>query len=121
MTVFVTVEQVIALHDSEKPCLLLDRGKLESAVCQCAATWGGDFLYPTLLHQAAALLFGICNAHAFEDANKRTAWLACVTFLDLNDVELLDIPQREAEDFMVAVADEHLDIDQVALWLVDRI
>ncbi|KAB1662619.1 type II toxin-antitoxin system death-on-curing family toxin [Pseudoclavibacter chungangensis] len=121
MTEFLTVEQVIALHDREKVCALLNRGYLESAVGQPAATWGGTYLYPTLLQQAGVLLFGICKAHAFEDANKRTAWLACVAFLDLNGVELVDVPQAEVEQLMVDVADNGYDADQVTAWLIDRV
>jgi death on curing protein len=121
MTKFLTVAQVIALHDSEKLCALLDLGKLESAVGQPSATWGGEYLYPTLIQQAAALLFCVCNAHAFEDANKRAAWLSCVTFLDLNGVDFLDIPQIDVEDLMVAVADSGLSIADIAIWLTERI
>ena len=121
MTEFLTVEQVITLHDSEKKCALLNRGYLESAVGQPAATWGGAYLYPTLLHQAGVLLFGICKAHAFEDANKRTAWLACVTFLDMNGVELVDVPQLEAETLMVEVADNGYTAEQVTAWLIERV
>ena len=33
---------------------------------------------------AAAYAFGICKAHAFVDGNKRTAFVAALTFLRLN-------------------------------------
>lgn len=121
MTRFLSADQVVMLHDAEKACALLNRGYLESAVAQCSATWGGTYLYPTLLHQAAVLLFGICKAHAFEDANKRTAWLACVTFLDLNGVELIDVPQGEVVELMVRVAGDGMTVEAVAEWLIDRV
>lgn len=121
MTVFLTVEHVIALHDAEKRCALLNRGYLESAVGQPSATWGGEYLYPTLLQQAGVLLFGICKAHAFEDANKRTAWLSCATFLDMNGVELVDVPQPEVEALMVDVADNGWTAEQVTAWLIERV
>jgi len=122
VTTFLTVEEVIEIHDSEKQCALQKRGELEGAVGQPAATWEGEYLYPTLLQQAGALLFCLCEAHAFEDANKRTAWLSCVTFLDINGVELIDVPQPEVEEFMVAVADPpHLSMEEITLWLTDRV
>lgn len=121
MTNFLTVEQVIELHDSEKVCPLLEYELLASAVGQCHATWDGEYLYPSLLNQAAALIYCVANAHAFEDANKRTAWLAGVTFLDINDVQLVDISQDEVECFMVDVVDGGLTIKEVLGWLVDRI
>jgi death-on-curing protein len=121
MTTFLTVEEVIALHDREKVCPIIDRGKLESAVGQPSQTWGGEFLYPTLLHQAAALVFCLCGAHAFEDANKRCAWLSCATFLDINGIELLDVAQAEIEDLMVDIADHGMTIEDVLEWLIARV
>lgn len=121
MSRFLTVEQVIRLHDVEVHCALLDRGKLESAVGQPSQTWDGQDLYVTLVEQAAALLYFVINAHAFEDGNKRCAWLACTTFLALNGVEIVDIDSIEASDFVVAVADEHLGIREIMAWLVERV
>ncbi|MGO3878236.1 MAG: type II toxin-antitoxin system death-on-curing family toxin [Agrococcus casei] len=112
---------MIDLHDAEKQCPLVEPGYLESAVRQPAQTWGGEFLYPTLLEQAGVLLFGVCKAHAFQDANKRTAWLSCMTFLDINGVELVDISQSDAEALVVAVADNKYSKDQVVAWLIDRV
>lgn len=120
MTRFLTVEQVIFLHDSEKRCALLDRGKLESAVRQPQQTWSGEYLYPTVIHQAAVLLHGICQAHAFEDANKRTAWLAMVTFLELNEVVLADIEVEEIVQLMLGVSSRGWTHATVVDWLLDR-
>jgi death-on-curing protein len=118
VTLFLTVEQVIRIHDVEAKCALLDRGKLESAVGQPAQTWDGQALYPTLLEQAAALLFCILNAHAFEDGNKRCAWLACTTFLNLNGVDFADVDQHVAADFVAQVAKDSLTIRQVVEQLI---
>lgn len=55
---------------------------LESAVhrAQSVAYYGGA----DLVAQAAALANGIALNHAFLDGNKRSAWIACVTFLAVN-------------------------------------
>lgn len=37
---------------------------------------------------AGAYLFSIAMNHAFVDGNKRTAYVSCLTFLALNDIEL---------------------------------
>lgn len=121
MTVFLTVEQVIDLHHQEKECALIDYGKLASAVGQPAQTWEGRPHYPTLIEQAAALLFCICKAHAFEDANKRTAWVACTTFLEINGVDLVDIPQADVVATMKQVADAGWTIREISDWLIERI
>lgn len=121
MTNFLTVEQVIALHDAEKICPLRDRASLESAVGRPQQTWGGEYLHPTLLEQTAVLMHGVCQAHAFEDANKRTAWLAAVTFLDLNGVVLGEVEVPEVLDLMLGIASRgwsHLD---VLRWLLERV
>jgi len=120
VTVFLSTTEVITIHDQEKRCALLNRGALEGAVAQPAVTWDGEPLYSTLLQQAAVLLHGICQAHAFEDANKRTAWTACVTFLRNNDSPLSDRPQHEVESLMVSVAEGTYTVNQVAVWLLDR-
>ena len=121
MTQFLEIVHVVALHDQEAPPSLIDHGKLESAVGQVSQTWGGEYLYATLVEQAAVLLFGVCAAHAFADGNKRTAWLACTTFLEVNGVELVEIEQREVEDFVASVVEDHLAIADVVDWLLDRI
>lgn len=41
---------------------------------------------------AAAYAFGIAKAHAFIDGNKRTAFVACFTFLRLNSCNLRPDP-----------------------------
>ena len=41
-----------------------------------------------LFDLAAAYAYGIASNHAFNDANKRTAWACCVLFLKVNGVEL---------------------------------
>jgi death-on-curing protein len=38
---------------------------------------------------AAAYAFGLVKAHAFDDGNKRIAFLAAVIFLGLNGVDLV--------------------------------
>ncbi len=62
---------------------VLDRGKLESALARPLQTGFGQLLYPTLIERGAALLHGVASAHAFQDGNKRTAWLCTAIYLGL--------------------------------------
>lgn len=121
MTLFLSVRNVIDIHDSELPCPVIDRLKLESAVAQPFSSWNGELLYPTLIEQAAALLYCLCQAHAFFDGNKRAAWLCCVTFLDLNGVQLIEIDYQEVVDFVESVAIGPSSIESVAEWLIGHI
>ncbi|MFF9015248.1 type II toxin-antitoxin system death-on-curing family toxin [Streptomyces sp. NPDC014870] len=63
-----------------------DVGLVATAAYRAAS--GGDAYYPSVLDKAAALLQSLAFTRPFVDGNKRTAWLACVTFLSLNGVEL---------------------------------
>ncbi|PPI50204.1 type II toxin-antitoxin system death-on-curing family toxin [Rathayibacter tritici] len=91
VTLFLTVDQVIALHGDRDGAALIDRGKLEAAVPRPQASFGATFLHATVYKQASVLLHGITQAHAFLDANKRTAWVASITFLELNGVRIIDL------------------------------
>ena len=74
---------------------LRDREKLKSALAQPFQSFGGADLYPTLIEKVARLTFGIAEAQAFQDGNKRLAWLIAMIFLKLNGMEL-DVDQDEA-------------------------
>lgn len=47
---------------------------------------------PDVFDIAAAYAFGIAKAHAYIDGNKRTAFVACFTFLRLNGQNLRPAP-----------------------------
>lgn len=101
---------------------LLDRGKLESALAAPLATFGGEYLYRSPLERAAALLHGLCKAHAFVDANKRTAWLSTVPYLQESGYHLVQVDALRVADFVVDVATQNTrDLvpiaRQLALWL----
>ncbi|WP_083912324.1 Fic family protein [Corynebacterium mastitidis] len=99
------------------PHCLLDRGKLEGALARPLTTIFGKPLFPTDYHRAAALLESLALAHAFIDANKRTAWWACVTYLDGCGIYLAADP-IEAGQIVIDVVRHDRDIDDVARWLL---
>ncbi|MPY66539.1 type II toxin-antitoxin system death-on-curing family toxin [Deinococcus sp. SDU3-2] len=93
MTVYLTPEQVTALHDRALarhggPSGIRDPGTLASALAQPAMEAFGMQLYPSLLEKAAAYLFFLARNHAFVDGNKRTAYAATAVFLSINGAEL---------------------------------
>ncbi len=65
-----------------------DEGLLDSALMTPLQTFGNEELYPTLIHKAARLAFGLINNHPFIDGNKRIGTHAMLVFLALNGVEL---------------------------------
>lgn len=95
---------------------LLDRGKLESALARPFHTFGGAPLHPTIAERAAALLEGIALAHAFHDGNKRTAWLSCVVFLDINGLKVC-ADKISAAQLVVDLVEHKVGVQEVAQWL----
>ena len=66
---------------------------------------------PDLAALAASLAYGLARNHPFVDGNKRTAAVACETFIVLNDAELV------ADD--VALYDEYIALSQGTLAEAD--
>lgn len=90
---FLTLEEVMYIHDCSLEAYggmpgVRDQNGLESAVAAPTHTFGGEFLYKSIPAMAAAYWFSLSENQAFLDGNKRTAILACETFLNLNGLEL---------------------------------
>ena len=98
---------------------LKDEGLLHSALGRpvnklaCAEPGSLD-----LFDLAAAYAYDLASNHAFNDANKRTAWACCVLFLKVNGVEL-DAPATVVVERMPLLAAGRLDEAGCAAWLRD--
>ena len=99
---------------------LRDRAGLESALArprQLFAYGGAGVDMPAL---AAAYAFGIARNHPFVDGNKRTAYVACRTFLVLNRHDLVG-PLPERYPIFLALAAGEIDADELTEWLRARV
>lgn len=117
--IWLQTELVIAFHDEQLaefggPPGIRDLGALESAL---ARYHYGTTELPAL---AAAYGFGLARNHAFVDGNKRVAFLAIVTFLELNGVDF-NVPEEEAVVMTLALAAGEVDEDGLARWLGDKL
>ncbi len=117
----ITLEQLLQLHalvieETGGSAGLRDLGRLESAIATQTQNVFGEELYTSLIVKAAALIRAIVADHPFADGNKRTAILAGLTFLKINDV-VTTMHEREIEDFAVKVAVEKLDVTAISHWL----
>lgn len=65
---------------------------------------------------AAAYAYGIAKNHPFIDGNKRTALVACRTFLLLNGFELTAEPADKYLTFL-SLAEGTLSEDELTIWL----
>ena len=90
-----------------------DVGLLEAACARPRASVLGDEAYPTLELKAAALPHSLVANHALVDGNKRVAWLAAVVFCDLNGHKV-DLDDEAAFELVMAAAEGHLDVEQIA-------
>jgi len=105
---FVSKSMVLSIHARQIERFggtpgVRDEGLLESALAQPKATFGGQFLHPTISEQAAAYLYHIAMNHPFIDGNKRTAFAVTDTFLRLNGCAL-NLTDDEVYDLVMRVA-----------------
>lgn len=101
--------------------ICMDKRKIESALG--AAFYPGDypFQYGDIPKVGGALCFFLIKAHAFMDANKRTAALAATLFMDLNGYELIYPLQIKSgvtafTEVIEKTASSHMSKDQLIIW-----
>jgi len=120
--IWLSADLVIAIHDEQLrifggPEGLRDPGALESALGRAQNRFHYD--EGDLAALAAAYAFGIANNHAFVDGNKRTAFLAIITFLGLNGIDF-DVPEPEAVIIMLEVAAGEIVEGGLTRWITDN-
>ncbi|MDB5603052.1 MAG: doc [Xanthobacteraceae bacterium] len=120
--IWLPIELVLAIHERQLrehggPPGVRDLGALESALGRPVNRWAYEAA--DLAQLAAAYAFGIAKNHPFIDGNKRTALLALVTFLGLNDI---DFVADEAEAVVMIRGLAAGEIGEVALarWIADN-
>jgi death-on-curing protein len=92
-----------------------DETALESALARPRQKWNyGEKLDVPLL--AAAYGFGLVRNHPYRDGNKRIGFLAIVTFLGINGVDL-DATDAEVVAEMMALADGGVSEPELAEWI----
>ena len=75
---------------------------------------------PDASELAASYAFGIARNHPFVDGNKRTAFVAMETFLELNGFEL-DASDEACVLAMLGLAAGELDEQAFARWIRERL
>ncbi|HVJ49270.1 type II toxin-antitoxin system death-on-curing family toxin [Desulfitobacterium sp.] len=108
---YLTVPEVIAInvaviqkYSPSEPIGILNQSLLESAVYRPQQSAFGEDAYPTIIEKAAALFESLGQNHSFQNANKRTAFIAMVVFLRYNGY-LFKMDAKQAEDFTVAMVE----------------
>lgn len=116
---FLTTEQVVQVHDivlnpGELPGLAKDKS-LDGALARVhnRLAYGMDvdvFLF------AALFAMAIAQAHAFNDANKRTAYQVLRLTLTINGLNI-DFSSNDVADKIIELAQGHISAEDLAEWL----
>jgi len=119
--IFLALDEVLALHADQirryggRPGIR-DLELLKSALGTPEASYGGDYLHPSLFEMAGAYLFHIARNHPFVDGNKRVALMTALVFLGLNGLRL----RADADalyDLVLGVAEGRVAKAEVAVFL----
>ncbi len=119
--VYLTVDQLLTIHydqieDTGGLHGVRDKGALESAVARPQIGY-----YDGLTEEASALLESLAINHAFIDGNKRTAFVATSTFLELNGY-YVDCDPTEANQFIRSLTQVRQDrLKTIHSWLKKHI
>ncbi|MBB1088987.1 type II toxin-antitoxin system death-on-curing family toxin [Lysobacter sp. SG-8] len=125
MIIWIRKPLILAIHERQLAehgggSGVRDEGLLESALARPLQAQAYGDPPPDVADLAAALAHGVARNHPFVDGNKRTAAVACETFLLLNGARL-DASDLELYPMYIALADGSLDEAGFAAWLRDRI
>ena len=117
-------EQVLRLHNALLETFggtagVRDDGLLESALNAPFATFGGQYLYPSVQAKAAQLGFGLVCNHPFVDGNKRIGMYVMLTFLEVNGIRI-ECTNEEVVEVGLAVASGTMDYDALLEWVRDH-
>jgi death on curing protein len=113
VTVYLQLEDLLALIDELGVGPVRDLGLLDSAAHRPQTSLFGEDAYPDLHTKAAVLLESLTRNHALIDGNKRLAWVAVVVFYGLNGLAVRG-PEDDAYDLVIGVATGELPPDHTA-------
>ena len=118
MFVWVDRALVLAIHDRQLAehggaSGVRDEGLLESALARPRQMFAYSERASDVVDLAAALAYGIARNHPFVDGNKRTAIVACETFIELNGGKL-EAGDADLFPLILALADGRLAADEFA-------
>jgi death-on-curing protein len=121
MYVWIDRKLALAIHDRQLAehggaAGVRDEGLLESALARPRQMFAYSDRESDMVDLAAALAYGIARNHPFVDGNKRTAIVACETFIELNGGKL-EADDTDLFPLVLALADGRLAAQELADWL----
>jgi death on curing protein len=121
MIIWVEKPLALAIHDRQLAehgggTGVRDESLLDSALARPQQLFAYGDPPPDLAALAASLAYGIARNHPFVDGNKRTAAVACETFIRLNGAAL-QADDIELYPVYIALAEGSLAEEELATWL----
>lgn len=121
MTIYLTLEQIIIIHEDQivrygGSSGLRDVSLLESAVFRPQSSFGGEDLYPTVFNKASALIHSLVLNHPFIDGNKRTGTVSLLVFLEMNGYRL-QVTQKALVNTVLEVESKKINIEKLSAWI----
>ena len=119
--VYLTIEQVVFLHDeivkkTGGSLGIRDWNLLHSAIFRPQSSFAGKDLYPNIFKEAGALWQSLTKNHGFIDGNKRTSSSATLMFLEINNLKL-KYSHQELVEFAVNSENKNFSVEIIAAWL----
>ena len=119
--VFLTFAEIIEIHDYQISHFggaagVRDIELLKSAIGMPSATFGGEFLHPSVIEMAAAYLYHLVENHPFVDGNKRVGAMAALIFLDLNGYDF-DASDADFTAVVLKVASGEMMKSEISMFL----
>lgn len=109
----------IAVRITGEPHHLLNLSSLESAVARPR----NFFVYEgsaDVAFLAATLLYGICSGHPFEQGNKRTAFMSCVAFIEINGYRFTAPDVMQTAAHVLLAVNHAITEGDTRDWLMER-
>lgn len=121
MIIWIEKPLALAIHDRQLAehgggSGVRDEALLDSALARPQQLFAYGDPPPDLAALAASLAYGIARNHPFVDGKKRTAAVACETFIRLNS-GALQADDLELYPVYLALAEGSLAEDELAAWL----
>lgn len=118
---YLSAADILAIHDRiiEETGGMLgvrEANLLQSIAQRPKTAFGGVEQFPDIFTKAAVYLESIATYHVFLDGNKRTALSAAAVFLHMNGFSA-SFPTAVTEHFMLAAAQRHRSLEDIAAWL----
>ncbi len=97
-----------------------DAGLLESAINRAKNLYFYGNPAPSIEDMAAAYAFGIAKNHPFIDGNKRTALVACILFLNINDFDI-SVTMEDCYIIFLKLAEGMITEAELSAWISENI